>query len=205
MKRAVLLIICILCAFQAFSAINLKKKKKVEDVLENVYKAERDTMPSFELMEFTVYGRRTASSARQQKKYDKTLRDVLKTYPYAKEVKAILVETYLYMQTLPDDESREKHIEEVEKGVWDQYYPIMKKMTYSQGKMLIKLIDRECNQTSYELINAFMGKFKAGFYQTFAKLFGASLKKEYDPEGEDADIEEIIYLIDHNLLTIIHE
>ena len=81
--------------------------------------------------------------------------------------------------------------------------PVMKKLTLSQGKMLIKLIDRECNQTSYELINAFIGKFKAGFYQTFAALFGASLKKEYDPTGADAEIEEIIYLIDNDMLELV--
>ena len=55
----------------------------------------------------------------------------------------------------------------------------MKKLTFSQGKLLIKLVDRECNQTSYQLVKSFMGSFKAGFYQTFAALFGASLKKEY--------------------------
>jgi hypothetical protein len=78
----------------------------------------------------------------------------------------------------------------------------MKKCTLSQGKLLIKLIDRECNQTSYELINAFAGSFKARFYQTFAALFGATLKKEYDPQNndEDAMIEEIIWMIDNDML-----
>jgi len=182
---------------------NNDKQERIITALATVYKG--DTIPSFDLMEVTVYGRKKGSTIRQQRKYDKTLRNVLKTYPYAKEVKAVLVETYLYLQTLPDDEAKAKHIEAVEKGVWEQYYPIMKKMSISQGKMLIKLIDRECNQTSYDLIYAFMGTFKAGFYQTFARIFGASLKKEYDPEGEDAEIEEIIYLIDNDLLRIVHD
>lgn len=177
------------------------RQKRLIVALSEIYKG--DTVPTFELMEVNIYGRKDFSNKRQQKKYDKLVRDVLKTYPYSKEIKAVLVETYLYLQTLPDEEAQKKHLEEVEKGVWDQYFPIMKKMTLSQGKMLIKLIDRECNQTSYELINAFIGKFKAGFYQTFAALFGASLKKEYDPTGADADIEEIIYLIDNDLLEIV--
>lgn len=173
--------------------------EKINIALAEVYKG--DTVPSFELYEVTIYGRRTFQNVRKQKRYDKLVRNVVKMYPLAKEVKAVMVETYLYLQTLPTEEARREHIEKVESGVWDQYFPIMKKCTLSQGKLLIKLIDRECNQTSYELINAFMGGFKANFYQVFAALFGASLKKEYDPSsGEDAAIEEIIWLIDNDML-----
>ena len=82
----------------------------------------------------------------------------------------------------------------------EQYTPQMRKLTFNQGKMLIKLVDRECDQTGYELIRVFMGDFKARFYQTFAALFGASLKKEYDPELEDAEIEEIIYWVEMGVL-----
>ncbi len=177
---------------------NDDRKQKLFFALETVVNG--DTIPSFELMEVNIYGRKNMPTKRKQKRYDKMVRDVVKTYPYSKEIKAVLVETYLYLQTLPDDEARAKHLDEVEKGVWDQYFPIMKKMTLSQGKMLIKLIDRECNQTSYELINAFIGKFRANFYQAFAALFGATLKREYDPTGADAEIEEIIYLIENDML-----
>ena len=68
----------------------------------------------------------------------------------------------------------------------------MKKLSFAQGKLLIKLVDRQSNQTSFELVKAFMGPFKAGFYQTFAALFGASLKKEYDPNGEDKLTERVV-------------
>lgn len=73
----------------------------------------------------------------------------------------------------------------------------MKKLTFAQGKLLIKLVDRQSNQTSFELVKAFMGPFKAGFYQTFAALFGASLKKEYDPTGEDKLTERVILLVEN--------
>ena len=76
----------------------------------------------------------------------------------------------------------------------------MKKLTFSQGKLLIKLVDRECNQSSYELVKAFMGPFKAGVYQTFASLFGASLKKEYDPEHDDAMTERVVTLVENGQL-----
>lgn len=202
MKRTLLIsLICLLVPYLTFADNDEDRQKKLFFALATV--ANGDTIPSFELMEVNIYGRKNFPTKRKRKKYDKLVRDVMVTYPYSKEIKGVLVETYLYLQTLPDEEAQRKHLEEVEKGVWKQYMPVMKKLTLSQGKMLIKLIDRECNQTSYELINAFIGKFKAGFYQTFAALFGASLKKEYDPTGADAEIEEIIYLIDNDMLELV--
>ena len=73
----------------------------------------------------------------------------------------------------------------------------MKKLSFAQRKLFIKLVDRQSNQTSYELVKAFMGPFKAGFYQAFAALFGASLKKEYDPEGEDKLTERVVLLVEN--------
>ena len=73
----------------------------------------------------------------------------------------------------------------------------MKKLTFAQGKLLIKLVDRQSHQTSFELVRAFMGPFKAGFYQTFAALFGASLKKEYDPLGDDKLTERVVLLVEN--------
>lgn len=201
-KDIVLILICLLCAFQSsYAKANDKKEDKSKRVimaLTTIYKG--DTIPSFELYEVTIYARQTFTNIRKQRKYDKLVRNVQKVYPISQDVKAILVETYLYLQTLPDEKSRQEHIESVEQGVWDQYLPIMKKLSLAQGKLLIKLIDRECNQTSFDLISAFMGGFRARFYQTFAALFGASLKNEYDPDGEDAAIEEIIYLIENDML-----
>lgn len=202
MKRIVILLLTLVMCVPAFcaGADDDDKQQRVLVALATII--DGDTVPTFEMMEVTIYGRRIYPSARKQRKYDKLTRNVQKMYPIALEVKAILVETYLYMQTLQDDEARKEHLEKVEKGVWDQYYPVMRRCTLSQGKLLIKLIDRECNQTSYDLIKAFIGGFKAKFYQTFAALFGASLKKEYDPEHdeEDAMIEEIIWMIDNDML-----
>ena len=82
----------------------------------------------------------------------------------------------------------------------EQYTPRMKKLSFAQGKLLIKLIDRQSHQSSYELVKASMGPFKAGFYQTFAALFGASLKKQYDPEGEDKLTERVILLVESGQL-----
>ena len=88
----------------------------------------------------------------------------------------------------------------MEKSIKEQYTPVMKRLTFSQGKLLIKLVDRQTHSTGYELVKAFLGPFKAGFYQAFAALFGASLKKQYDAEGEDQLIERIILMVESGQL-----
>ena len=159
-----------------------------------------DTIPVVYLPNVYIYRPPTFNNRRQERFYWRNVRDVKKTLPIAREVRGIIVETYEYLLTIPNEKERERHLAAVEKGLLEQYTPRMKKLTLRQGKMLIKLIDRECNQTGFDLIKVFMGRFKANFYQTFASLFGASLKKEYDPEIEDAEIEEIIFWIDNGAL-----
>ena len=132
--------------------------------------------------------------------YYRLVRNVKKTLPIAKEVNRAIIETYEYLLTLPDEKAREKHLQMVEKGVKEQYTPRLKKLTFSQGKLLIKLINRETDSSSYELVKAFLGPFKAGFYQAFASIFGASLKKEYHPDEEDKIIEQIVILIENGQL-----
>lgn len=162
---------------------------------------EGDTVKVIQMRPFYVYNELPKfKNKKQEKFYRKTVRDVKKTLPYAKLIYEILVETYQYMETLPDDEARQKHIEKMEDELFKQYKPILKKFTYSQGKMLIKLVNRECNQSSYEIIRAFLGSFRAGFWQTFGKLFGVTLKAEWDPEGKDKDIERICVLIEQGML-----
>ena len=177
-------------------AQNYKRKRVVLPV--EVY--EGDTLPVVHLPNVYIYKPPIFKNRRQERFYWRTVRDVKKTLPIAREVRGIIIETYEYLLTIPDEKLREKHLASVEKGMLEQYTPQMKKLTFSQGKMLIKLIDRECDQTGYELIKVFMGSFKANFYQTFAALFGASLKRGYDPEMEDAEIEEIIFWIENGAL-----
>lgn len=163
-----------------------------------VYKG--DTIPSVQLRNIYVFPNLVFKSERKRRHYNKLVRDVKKVLPLSKEVKAMVIETYEYLQTLPDEKSRNAHIKAVEKSVKKQYTPRMKRLTFAQGKLLIKLVNRSCNQTSYQLVKAFMGPFKAGFYQAFAAIFGASLKKEYHPEDEDQMIERIIIMVENGQL-----
>ena len=154
---------------------------------------------SLQYMEFSnvyVYPQLTFSSKRQQQSYMRLVKNVKITLPLAKEVRQILIETAEYLETLPNDKAKEAHIKRVEQSILKEYKPKMKKLTYSQGKLLIKLINRECNSTSYEAIQAFMDPLRAGFWQAFAWAFGASLKKEYDPEGTDRLTERVVLLVE---------
>lgn len=161
---------------------------------------EGDTIASLQMPTLYVFKKLVFKNKRKQQEYNRLVRNVKKTLPIAKEVNRAIIETYEFLQTLPDDKAREKHLRIVEKGVKEQYTPRMKKLTFSQGKLLIKLINRETNSSSYELVKAFLGPFKAGFYQTFAAIFGASLKKEYHPEDEDALIERIVLQVESGQL-----
>ena len=116
-------------------------------------------------------------------------------------ITAAIVETYEYMQSLPNDKARDKYMNDVQKYMMEEYKPKMKKMTKNQGKVLVKLIDRQCNTSSYNIVKALVGSFKAGVYNAFAGLFGNSLKTEYDPEGRDAEIEAIVTQLEQGTLS----
>lgn len=137
---------------------------------------------------------------KQRQEYSKLVRDVRIAYPYAKTIAYSIIETYEYMETLPTDKKKQKYLEDVQKYMMGEYKPKMKRMTKNQGKILVKLVDRECNTPSYNIVKALVGSFKAGIYNAFASLFGNSLKTEYDPDGKDAAIESIVRQLEDGTL-----
>ena len=161
---------------------------------------EGDTIPYVNLPTVYIFKPLKFKNKRDMSNYYKLIRDVKKVLPLSKEINRAVIETYEYMITLPSEKARQKHMKAVEKSLKEQYTPRMKKLSFAQGKLLIKLVDRQTNSTGYELVKAFMGPFKAGFYQTFAALFGASLKKQYDPTGDDALTERVILMVENGQL-----
>lgn len=133
---------------------------------------------------------------KDRQEYSKLIRDVKVAYPYAKMIAYSIIETYEYMETIPTEKAKQKYLESVQKYLMSEYKPKMKKMTKNQGKILIKLIDRECNTSSYNIVKALVGSLKATFYNTFASIFGNSLKAQYDPNGKDMAIESIVLQIE---------
>ena len=157
-----------------------------------------DTIPFISLPEVLIYPPLQFKNNKERLEYDRLVRDVKRTLPFAKFVYKVLIETYEYIETLPDDKAKEAHLKRLEKELFKDYKPELKKLTLSQGKLLLKLIDRECNQSSYQLVNVFLGRFRANFWNLFATMLGANMKTEYDPDGKDAMTERVARLVERN-------
>lgn len=155
-----------------------------------------DSIPYMEMSKVYVYPEMNFGSKSEAAEYMRLVKNVKKVLPIAKEVNGIILETYEYLQTLPDKKSRDAHMKRVEQSIYKEYKPKMKKLTYSQGKLLIKLIYRECDSSSYDILKAFLGPVRAGFWQAFSSVFGASLRKEYDPEGTDRLTERVVLMVE---------
>ncbi len=154
------------------------------------------------LKDLYVYPPLKFKNKKQEEFYWRTVRDVRRTLPYAKLAFSALCETYEYVQTIPDKKQREAHLKRLESDIFEQYKPVVFNMSRTQGKVLLKLINRETDQSSFNIIKAFLGSFRAGFWQTFGKFFGLNMKVKYDPENDknDAMIERIATLIEQGAL-----
>lgn len=154
------------------------------------------------LSDVVVYPPMKFKNKKEEEFYWKTVRDVKKTLPYAKLICETLIETYEYIETFPTQKEREDHLKKMEGGVFKQYKPALKKFTKSQAQMLVKLINRETNQSSYNILKAFLGSFRAGFWQTFGRLFGVNLKTSYRPDKDrkDAIVERVASMVERGQL-----
>lgn len=161
-----------------------------------------DTSYHVVLRTITVFPEWKFKDKKEEEFYWRTVRDVKKALPYAKIICRTLTETYEYIETLPDTKTREKHLKEMESAVFHQYKPAMKKFTKSQANLLVKLIMRETNQTGYDILKAFLGSFRAAFWQGFGKLFGVSLKGKYQPDKnrKDAIIERVCIAVEQGTI-----
>lgn len=156
-----------------------------------------DTIPNIMLQQVYVFPKLVFRNTKQEKFYWRTVRDVKRTLPYARKISKLIVELDSTLNTMSSDRERKKYMEAKEEELVSTYKPIFRKMTLSQGKMMIRLVDRECNRTSYSLVKQFRGGFRAFFWQGFAKMLGADLKTTYDPNDEnDRIVERIIILVE---------
>lgn len=154
-----------------------------------------DSIQYMEMSPVYVYPEPTFKNKRQQQAYMRLVKNVKTVLPLAKQVRQIIIETAEYAETLPPEE-RKAHLKRVEQAIVKEYKPKMKKLTFSQGKLLIKLVDRECHSTAYEAMQAFIGPVRSGMWQAFAWMFGASLKKGYDPDGVDRLTERVVLMVE---------
>jgi len=155
-----------------------------------------DTLPFMELREVEIFGLPYFRSKSDQRQWEKLVRNVKKVYPYA-YLAGVKFKQYEYLLlNAKSDKERKQYIKQVEKELNEKYADELKSLTYSQGKILLKLLDRQTGNSSYDLIKDLKGRFMAFFWQGFARIFGYNLKEKYDPYNKDAQIEYIVKMIE---------
>ena len=155
-----------------------------------------DTFYLARMQDIWVYPQMVFTSKKQERFYWKTVRDVKKTLPFAKELAIEMRVADQQLAMLPDDKARRKWWKQHEKYLFQKYENDFRRMTASQGQMLMKLMDRESDKTSYEIIKHYRGKASANFWQFVAKLFKNDLKEEYDANDKDRIVERVINLVE---------
>ncbi len=149
----------------------------------------KDTVTVIQIAPVYVFPRRADT-----RRYEKLIYNLKKVYPIAKEANATLKAMENHLLSLRTKREQQAFVKAMEKKLKEKYTPVLRQMTFAQGKILIKLIDRETNRTSYQLVKDLRGSFSAFVWQGVARIFGANLKDTYDRYGEDRQIELLIML-----------
>lgn len=151
-----------------------------------------DTIPMIELPELRVFDRRDLDYLYLKRKYRRLIRNVKKAYPYSKIAGEKLMKLDLELASIADEKDQKAHIKKAEEEIMGQFEKEVRKLTVTQGIILVKLIDRETGRSSYQVIKELKGSITAFFWQGIARIFGNNLKAEYDPGGADKVIEDIV-------------
>ncbi len=159
-----------------------------------------DTVPVKYLPYVTIVEERRFMSDYERRKWERLKKNVKKVYPYAKLAGQLLEKYQVQLDTVTSERQRKKYFKKIEQELKAEFDDDLRKMTTTQGRILIKLIDRETGESSYEIVQEFRGNVSAFFWQGLSRMFGQDLKSRYDPYGEDADIENIIHLIEAGMI-----
>lgn len=158
-----------------------------------------DTLAIIQLPVIYCFTHKHFTSVSHEKNYWRMVNDVKKTLPIAKDARRLLAQCYLDTKDMGEKEQKQ-YYKDLEKDLLAQYKPRLKKLNYRQGKLLVRLIDRECERQSYSLIREFLGLRRAFFWNMFGKMFGVSLKTEWDPNGKDRELEDICIQVEQGMI-----
>jgi hypothetical protein len=159
-----------------------------------------DTIYMSNIEEAVIQPRKRAAAKRDLRQYRRLIYNVKKVYPFAKLAGDKFGEVTAHLQTLKTGKEQREYIRQIEEDILKQYEEDLKNLTVTQGRILIKLIDRETNKTSYEVVKDLRGSFQAAFWQAIARIFGSNLKTEFDAEGEDKVLNDIMIMIENGQL-----
>jgi hypothetical protein len=190
-----MIIFCVACLTgnDCFSQppIQVKEGYKLPYIIEG-----NDTIPVVNLSIVNIEDYGGAEYLKNLQAYYRLRFNVIKVYPYARLAAVKLNEMNAAMSVMKSDREKRRYRKKVEDQVRKDFEEQIKKLSINQGHVLIKLIDRETGHTSYELIKQLKGSFNAFFAQSVAKIFGHDLKDEYDPNGADKAIENVVQQIE---------
>jgi hypothetical protein len=179
----------LLCALSELSA---QDPQKDNSTVTRAVVEGSDTLPIVELPEVTVYEKRDFDYLYLKRRYRRMIRNIKKAYPFARIAGIRLKELDDHLATLDNEKEQKAYINHAEKEIMDQFEKEVKRLTVTQGIILVKLIDRETGRTSYQVIKELKGGFTAFFWQGIARIFGNNLKTKYDPENQDKVMEDIV-------------
>jgi hypothetical protein len=197
MKKVVVILVVFSIVFANKLYSQTGKPKSDSLIVTRAIILDGDTIPNIYLDEIVIFPEIIFKSKQEERRYTKLVRDLKKVYPYAKLAKDKLEELEREYAKLATEKEQKEYTKTVEQELLDEFGPRLKKLTITQGRLLLKLIDRETGNTSYALLKELRGSFSAVFWQAIARLFGSDLKTEYDAEGVDQYIERIVVLIEH--------
>ncbi len=172
------------------------KAQELGTIITAAYIDGNDTIPVIRLPEFVVFAPIEFKNAADERRFYRLVRNVKVVYPYAKIAGIKMREYELLLTTLSTDFEKKAAMKAAENDLRNQFEDDLRSFTVTQGWILLKLVDRETGNTTYEVVSEFRGKFRAFFWQSFARLFGFNLKVRYDPEGNDFEIERIVRMIE---------
>ena len=181
--------------FSFGSMLASAQSKSADTIFTHAIVFNGDTMSMVYLPSIYVFEKRQFNSKRQEVKYTKLRRDVLKVLPYARLAGNKYNEVEVKLQYIPNENMRKALTKRTENEIREGFEGELRNLTMTQGRILIKLIDRETTHTSYEVVKEFRGNISAFFWQGLASVFGSNLKSEYNLD-DDKDIEAIIQSAD---------
>jgi hypothetical protein len=205
LRKLSLLIIVILSGLQTQSQTvvridTIKDPSLIDGYLVQALIEENDTLIHVPLRAIIIRPPYKFKSRRQKRRYSRLVLYVKKVYPYSQIVSEQLKDINEDLEQYKTKKQKSFYLKQKEKALKKEFEGKLRKLTFTQGKILIKLIDRETGNTTYEIVKELKGSLSAFFWQSVARLFGSNLKMEYDAKGDDRMIEDIVIRIENGML-----
>lgn len=201
MRQKIIILLFTVCFAFVFSSLKAQKTVVIDGY--KVYPVrivDGDTLANVLIPQIVVFPERKFANKRDYRNYRRMIHNLKVVYPYAQIAKYKIAEMDVNYRSLKTDKERKEYVKQVEEELKNEFEDQLVKLTFTQGRLLIKLIDREVGRTTYAVIRDLKGGFSAVFWQTLARLFGSNLKAEFEAMGDDKLLNELIILYEHGLL-----